>query len=100
MASRPENAEEKWRTHLEDWEIFLAELVCGRETDLFAYPVVGEMPAKPGWDRSYAALEDEEINRYFLTWLKTRQGVQRYRTDPVEYEWGSVRERENEIDGE
>ena len=94
IGSEAGDSDEKWRDHLDDWEVFLCELVCGREMDSLAYPAVGAIPSKSGWDKLYEVLQDTEISRYFVNWLTTRQGVQRYRTDPVEYEWGKVREFE------
>jgi len=67
---------------LENWEIFLAELILRDQLCYFNYPLSGIWLEKNEWDFLYGILSDQFVKQRFISWLKTNSGVEAYPSNP------------------
>ena len=76
-----EAAINRWKTHLEDWEVALSEAVNADVMSAYDYELSGADSAD--WrDFILPLLERTDLRRYLKHWLETGEGVEAFPTDP------------------
>ena len=74
----------KFRQHLSNIELFLAELIARDMLTRFGYDLTGTSLMFDEWQELYQILSDDFISKRFKTWLRTNDGVEDYPSPPPE----------------
>ena len=81
---------QRWKKHLDDWEIAFCEMINEDLMKHFGYELSG---IQGDWETYLKhILVDEKITRYLHKWLTTGEGVEEFPTDPLKPEnWAENR---------
>jgi hypothetical protein len=78
------------RSNLTDEELFLVELIAGQKMLEFGYEPSGNLPSISQCKSAFDCLEDDYLREGFDLFMKTGNGREQYRTNPIATELQAV----------